>query len=341
MPVGLRGVGKTVLLNRFCEMADREGYAPAFIEATEAGNFPTLLAVPLRKILLDLDRGPVSRAVTKALRVLKSFTLQLPDGTMIQIDPEPLLGEADSGRLDNDLTDLLVAVGEAARDRERAVLVAVDEVQYLSEAELSALIVAVHRTTQLDLPLVLVGAGLPQLPGLAGEARSYSERLFEFPEIGSLSPDDARAALEVPAHDLSVSFASSALDALVSASQGYPYFLQEWGFHVWNHALTSPIPLDDVNAVRSLVLAALYRDFFRVRLDRLTPKEREYLRAMADLGPGPHRSGDIATRLGVRVESVAPRRSGLIKKGMIYSPAHGDTAFTVPLFNEFLKRVMP
>lgn len=341
MPVGLRGVGKTVLLNRFAELAERDDYSVAFIEASEAGDFPTILAVRLRRILLQLDRGGVSRHVARALRVLKSFTLQLPDGTSIQLDPEPLLGEADSGRLEDDLTDVLVAVGEAAADRGRGVLVAVDEVQYLSENELSALIVAVHRSTQLNLPLVLVGAGLPQLPGLAGEARSYSERLFAFPEIGSLDAADARAALAIPARDADVSFAAEALDDLVDASQGYPYFLQEWGYHVWNHALGSPVPRDDVHAVRPLVLAALDRDFFRVRLDRLTPKEREYLRAMAELGPGPHRSGDIAAVLGVRVESVGPRRSALIRKGMIYSPAHGDTAFTVPLFDEFLRRVMP
>lgn len=341
MPTGLRGVGKTVLLNRFCELAEQQGYSSAFIEATDAGNFATVLAVRLRKILLDLDRGTVSQRVAKALRVLKSFTLQLPDGTTIQLDPEPFFGEADSGRLDDDLTDLLVAVGEAARDRSRGILVAVDEVQYLSQEELSAVIVAIHRTTQLNLPLVLVGAGLPQLPGLAGEARSYAERLFEFPEIGSLDDADARAALDIPASDAGVSFDRGALDELVRASHGYPYFLQEWGYHVWNHALGSPIPSGDVLTVQPLVVAALDRDFFRVRLDRLTPKEREYLRAMAALGPGPHRSGDIAAQLGVRVESVGPRRSGLIRKGMIYSPAHGDTAFTVPLFDEFLIRVMP
>jgi len=341
MAVGLRGVGKTVLLNRFSEIAEAEGYDVAFIEATDSGDFATVLAVRLRKILLELDRGAVSRYVATALRALKSFTLQLPDGSTIQIDPEPLLGTADSGRLLDDLTDLLVAASEAARDRGRGILIAVDEVQYLSEEELSALIVAVHRTTQLNLPLVVAGAGLPQLPGLAGEARSYSERLFEFPEIGSLDDSDARGALEIPAAADGIRFAPEALTELVRASHGYPYFLQEWGYHVWNHAIMSPIPLDDVRAVRPLVLAALDRDFFRVRLDRLTPKEREYLRAMAELGPGPHRSGDVAGALGVRVESVGPRRGGLIRKGMIYSPAHGDTAFTVPLFDEFLKRVMP
>jgi hypothetical protein len=341
MPVGLRGVGKTVLLNRFADQAEHEGYSVAFIESADAGNFATILAVRLRKILLELDRGAVSRNVARALRVLRSFTLQLPDGSSIQLDPEPLLGEADSGRLDEDLTDLLVAVGQAAAERSRGVLVAVDEVQYLSEEELSAAIVAIHRSTQLNLPLVLAGAGLPQLPGLAGEARSYSERLFEFPVIGSLDEADARAALALPARDSGVTFAGGALDELVARSHGYPYFLQEWGYHVWNHALASPVPVDDVHAVGPLVLAALDRDFFRLRLDRLTPKEREYLRAMAALGAGPHRSGDIAAQLGVRVESVGPRRSDLIRKGMIYSPAHGDTAFTVPLFDEFLRRVMP
>jgi hypothetical protein len=341
MPVGLRGVGKTVLLNRFSQMADRDGFAVAFVEASDAGDFRTLLAVNLRKILLELDRGPASRAALKALRVLKSFTLQLPDGSSIQLDPEPLLGEADSGRLGEDLADLFVALGEAGTDRGRGVLLAVDEAQYLSELELSSLIVALHRTTQLDLPVVLVGAGLPQLPGLAGEARSYSERLFEFPEIGSLDPDESRDVIAVPARDLDVDFEDEALGEIARASQGFPYFLQEWGYHVWNHAARSPIPVADVHAARPLVLAALDRDFFRVRLDRLTPKEREYLRAMAALGPGPHRSGDIAAQLGVRVESVAPRRSGLIRKGMIYSPAYGDTAFTVPLFDEFMKRVMP
>ena len=341
MAVGLRGVGKTVLLNRFSEIAAGEGFDVAFIEATDSGDFATVLAVRLRKILLELDRGAVSRAVVRALRVLKSFTLQLPDGSTIHIDPEPLLGEADSGRLTDDLTDVLVATGEASRDRGRGLLVAVDEVQYLSEEELGALIVAVHRTTQLNLPVVVVGAGLPQLPGLAGEARSYSERLFTFPEIGSLTDEHARGAIEIPANAAGVRLEPAAVERIVRASHGYPYFLQEWGYHVWNHALSSPIPAADVDAVHALVMAALDRDFFRVRLDRLTPKEREYLRAMADLGPGPHRSGDIAAELGVRVESVGPRRAGLIRKGMIYSPAHGDTAFTVPLFDEFLKRAMP
>jgi DNA-binding CsgD family transcriptional regulator len=341
MPIGLRGVGKMVLLNRFSEIALQEGFKVAFIEAPEAGNFPALLANQARRILLDLANGPVSTAVNKALRVLKSFTFTLPDGTSIRVETDPLKGHADSGILAEDLTDLLVAIGEALRSRSSAILIEVDEVQYLEPEELGALIVAIHRTTQMDLPVVLVGAGLPQLPGLAGEAKSYAERLFEFPEIGALTEEDAGAALLVPAQNEGVDITPDALEALVSHSKGYPYFLQEWGYHSWNSAGEDRIERPDVDAAQPLVRNALDGNFFRVRLDRLTPKEREYLRAMAHLGPGPHRSGDIAARLGVRVETVAPRRSGLIRKGMIYSPAHGDTGFTVPLFDEFLRRVLP
>jgi hypothetical protein len=341
MPIGLRGVGKTVLLNRCSEICAHEGLEVAFIEAPETGDFRTLLAVRLRKVLLGLDGGGSSRAVLRALRILKTFSLQLPEGGSISLDVDALAGQADSGLMSEDLTDLLVAVGEAAADRSSGLLLAIDEVQYLTADELGALITAVHRTTQLNLPVVLVGAGLPQLPGLAGDAKSYAERLFDFPEIGSLSHEQAKSALVIPAEALGVAYEADALDSIVAASHGYPYFLQEWGYHVWNHASVSPISAADVASVRPIVVDQLDRNFFLVRFDRLTPKEKEYLRAMAELGPGPHRSGDIASRLGVRVESVAPRRSALIGKGMIYSPAHGDTAFTVPLFDEYLQRAMP
>ncbi|VAV97533.1 hypothetical protein MNBD_ACTINO02-2472 [hydrothermal vent metagenome] len=341
MPIGLRGVGKTVLLNRFVEISTQEGFEVAYIEASETGDFSKQLAAKLRRVLLSFQHGPVSRSVNKALAVLRSFTLTLPDGASIRIEPEPLPGFADSGILAEDVTDLLVATGEAAQSRGLGALIAVDEIQYLGSDELAAAIVAIHRTTQLDLPVMLAGAGLPQLPGLAGEAKSYAERLFEFPSIGPLSRADTETAFTVPALDQGVEIEPEALARLVQESGGYPYFIQEWGKHAWNQAGNNVIAVDDVSAAEPLVTAALDRDFFRVRLDRLTRKEREYLWAMAELGPGPHRSGDIAAKLGVRVESVAPRRSILIKKGMIYSPAHGDTAFTVPLFDEFLRRVMP
>ena len=290
---------------------------------------------------MRLDRGPVERSVRRALGILKSFTYALPDGSAITIDVDALVGEGDSGDLSSDLTDVLVSVGQAALARRTGVLIAVDEVQYLSERELAALITALHRTTQLNLPIIVVGAGLPQLPGLAGEARSYSERLFEFPEVGPLSAADSAAAIELPGLEVGVAIQPAALSRIVTEAHGYPYFLQEWGYQVWNRASASPITLRDVDAAVPGVRDHLDTNFFRVRFDRLTPREKEYLRAMAQLGPGPHRSGGIAAELGVKVESVAPRRSDLIAKGMIYSRAHGETAFTVPLFDEFMLRAMP
>ena len=340
MLVGLRGVGKTVLLNRFAEIAAVEGVKVGFVEASEGGDFRMRLAVRLRRILLEWNSG-VRRAVTTALGVLKSFTLRLPEGASISIGVDPLVGRADSGLLTDDLTDLLVAAGEAAATCGAGLLVVVDEVQYLSADELAALVTAIHRTTQLGLPVILTGAGLPQLPGLVGSARSYAERLFEFPAVNSLPPPQAADAIVVPARDRGAELTPAAVDLIVTESGGYPYFLQEWGHHVWNAAPASPITDDDVRSARVGVIETLDRDFFRVRFDRLTPKEKDYLRAMAVLGPGRHRSGEIAAELGVRVESVAPRRSGLIAKGMIYSPAHGDTAFTVPLFDQFLLRALP
>lgn len=344
MPIGLRGVGKTVLLNRFEEKARQARMHVATIEAPDDGTFLQRLAPELRRVVLDLNRGPVSQAVGKALGVLRSFSVsyKLPgEGGTISLGVEPLAGYGDSGNLTHDLTDLVVALGEAARDREAGVLIAIDELQYLGRAELAGLITAIHRTTQLNLPLVLVAAGLPQVPALAGEARSYAERLFNFPEIGSLERQDAYGALQIPAEELGVRFSPDALAAVMDQTQGYPYFLQEWGYHLWNWAAETPISIADVESVASSVQKQLDQNFFRVRFDRLTPRERDYLRAMAELGPGPHRSGTIADTLGVRVESAGPLRSGLISKGMVFSPAHGDTAFTVPMFDRFLLRSMP
>jgi hypothetical protein len=339
MPIWLRGVGKTVLLNAFSEIAEDEGLKVGYIEAPETGDLRKLLATRLRKILLDLDRaGKVSRASKRALGALSSFTYNLPDGSSVSLNVAALAGVADSGDLSDDLTDLLVEAGNAAKDRRTGIVLAIDEVQYLATDELGALISAIHRTVQLNLPVVLVGAGLPQLPGLTGNAKSYAERLFEFPRIDSLDDEQARDVLRLPAAEQNVEFAPEALDELLQQTQGYPYFLQEWGYEVWNVAGGSPITRDDVDIAAPLVWRKLDESFFLVRMDRVTPAETTYLRAMAELGPGPHRSGDIASQIGVQVETVAPRRSALIRKGMIYSPAHGDTTFTVPMFDEFLRR---
>ncbi len=343
--VGLRGVGKTVLLNRVEQLAQEAGYRICKIEAQERRGLPDLLVPPLRATLLSLDRmGALAEAVRRGLRILASFmrTVKLSHGGLdiaLDIDPEP--GIADSGDLDNDLGALFLAIGEAARARAAPVAILIDEVQYLTEPHLAALIMAMHRVNQAGLPLLLAATGLPQVVGLTGQAKSYAERLFDFPTVDALSPADSDAALQIPAHGEHAQWDDAALTEVRALTRGYPYFLQEWGYHTWNVAAGPIIRAADVHAATRIAIARLDESFFRVRYDRLTPRERDYLRAMAELGPSPHRSGDIADALGIRVQTAGPLRGGLIRKGMIYSPAHGDTAFTVPLFDQYLRRVVP
>lgn len=343
--VGLRGVGKTVLLNRMREIAELQGYGVAMIEVTENRTLPELLVPALRQILFKLDSmADVSNKVKRGLSVLRSFigTMKVKIGDVefgINIDPEK--GTADSGDLEADMSQLFIALGEAAADRKCAVAVIVDEMQYLDEQEMSALIMAIHSISQRSLPVVLIGAGLPQLVGLAGRSKSYAERLFQYPRVDALSPEDAAEALRGPVMKQGAGIQVDALDYLVQTTKGYPYFLQEWGYQAWNIAPASPIDMHAAQRATGLAIRKLDDSFFRVRFDRLTPREKDYMRALADLGAGPHRSGDIAECLGVKVQSIAPLRSGLIRKGMIYSPAHGDTAFTVPLFDQFMLRTMP
>jgi len=343
MLVGLRGVGKTVLLNRIRDIAEDQGYGVVMIEATESRSLPEVLVPPLRQLLFRFDAmAGVSDKVRRSLRVLRSFLsgvkVKIAD---VEVGMDTEKGTADSGDLEADLSELFLAVAEAGQDRNTAVAVIIDEIQYLDEQEMSALIMAVHKTSQRQMPLVLIGAGLPQLVGLAGRSKSYAERLFRFPEVGPLSAIDAAEALQGPARAQGVEFTHTALERLVGVTEGYPYFLQEWGSQAWNLAPHSPIDDAVVAQATGAALRKLDQSFFRVRFDRLTPREKEYLRALADLGPGPHRSGDVADALGVKVQSIAPLRSGLIRKGMIFSPAHGDTAFTVPLFDQFMRRTMP
>ena len=343
--VGLRGVGKTVLLNELENLAEAAGYKTVLVEAHDSKSLSALLAPPLRKLMLSLDRmSNVSDKARRGLRVLKSFAngVKITVGDLeIGLDIEAETGTADSGDLEADLPELFIAVAEAAQDRKIPVAILLDEIQYLSAKELSALIMAMHKMAQKRLPLVLIGAGLPVLPGLAGESKSYAERLFEFPEVGPLSEEDSRHALRDPAQDEGADFTDEALDEIVRLTHGYPYFLQEWGYQSWNHAPQSPIQLADVQRATPRIIERLDANFFRVRFDRLTPREKDYLRALAELGEGPQRSGDVAAVLKVKVQTVAPLRDSLMKKGMIYSPAHGDTAFTVPLFDTFMKRAMP
>ena len=343
--VGLRGVGKTVLLERIREEAESNGIYTLQIEAPENRSFPSVMVPQLRLTLLKISNREAAKELAhRALRGLAGFvkTLKLEyQGIGLTLDSVPEPGLADSGDLETDLQDLLEVVGAAAKADQSCVALFVDELQYVKEDELAALITALHRTSQRGLPVTMVGAGLPQVRGRMGKAKSYAELLFEFPEIGPLSPKDAKLAIAKPARDEGVEIEPIALDAIVAQTQCYPYFLQEWGKHVWDVAESSPITVSNVDVASRQAVAGLDASFFLVRFDRLTPTEKRYLRAMAQLGQGPHRSGDIAGVLDRAVTSLAPTRSKLINKGMIWSPNHGDTAFTVPMFDEFMVRIMP
>lgn len=342
---GLRGVGKTVLLNEIERLANAEGYRTLSIEAHEDKSLGPLIAPHLRTLLYDLNRMTgAGHKVKRGLAVLRSFVsaLKITVGDVsVGLDIEPEKGTADSGDLEIDLPNLFVAVAEAAEERASAVAVLIDELQYFNQTELAALIMAMHKVQQRQLPLVLLGAGLPILPGLAGESKSYAERLFSFPDIGALSENDTAKALQEPARAAGVSFEPKALKEVFRLTKGYPYFLQEWGYQSWNLATSSPITLEVVKNATATVMPRLDNNFFRVRFDRLTPSEKNFLRAMAELGPGAHRTGDIADILNVKVTSLGPVRAKLIRKGMVFSPAHGDMAFTVPLFDAFMRRAMP
>jgi hypothetical protein len=334
-----------VLLNEIRRMAKDTGYRTVFIEAHEDKPLGPLVAAQLKAVFFELDRvAHAGDRVKRGLRVLRSFLagLKLTLGDVeMGLDIEPEKGAADSGDIEQDLPNLFEAVGEAAQERGSAIAVLIDEIQYFSQKELGALIMAMHRMQQHQLPVVLLGAGLPVLPGLAGESKSYAERLFAFPDVGALSEQDSAKAVSEPALTSGVVIEADALAEIYRFTKGYPYFIQEWGYQTWNLAAASPITRDVVRTATETVISRLDRNFFRVRFDRLTPGEKNFLRAMAELGPGAHRTGDIAACLGVKVTSIGPVRSKLIKKGMIYSPAYGDMAFTVPLFDEFMKRAIP
>lgn len=343
--VGLRGAGKTVLLDQFRDDAEANGIHTIRAEAPENKSLPALLAPQLRKELMRLSRTDQARDLAiRALRGLAGFVKALKvkySDIEVGIDYDPEPGLADNGDLENDLMDLLEVSGEAAKKAGTALGLFIDELQYVDEDELAALITALHRCAQKRLPLVLVGAGLPQLRGRMGAAKSYAERLFDFPLIGPLCLEDVNDALSKPAAEQNVFFEAEAIKLIYEKTKGFPYFIQEWGKHVWDIALSSPITLHDVENASREVIIALDESFFRVRFDRLTPSEKLYLRGMAELGEGPHRSSEISEKMEKAVTRLAPVRASLIAKGMIWSPFHGDTAFTVPLFGEFMKRIMP
>ena len=343
--LGLRGVGKTTLLDRVYRDAQEAGLATLMIEATERSALPVLLAIELRGVLLRLSRQHMARdLILRASRALAGFVSALKvksHDVEISIDGPVEPGVADSGNLEHDLMDLFEVVGAAASSSNTALIVIVDELQYVPKADLAALIAALHRAGQKGLPVLLAAAGLPQIRAQTAEAKTYAERLFEFREVGPLDEKASEDAIAKPVRARNADVGADALRRIVAETQGYPYFLQEWGKRVWDIAQHSLITARDVERASNEVTASLDAGFFRARLDRLTPSQKRYLRAMAELGPGPHRSGEIARVLGRKVTSLGPTRGQLIAKGMVWSPTHGDTAFTVPLFDQFLRRIMP
>lgn len=345
MVLGLRGVGKTVLLNETAKQAEARGYLVEMVEARDGDDLRHMLQQAMRRILLALDRGEQAvEAVKKGLRVLRSFlggVTVSASGIDISLGVDPEVGLADSGQLEADVADLMLATARAAAAVNRPVALLIDELQYVSKVELGALIRAMHAVNQAGLPLVLFGAGLPQLAGQAGDAKSYAERLFDFPRLDRLAEPDAYAAIREPIEEEGASISEDALAEIFLQSRGYPYFLQEWGYNAWNICAGQQISAEDAQAATRTSIRKLDGSFFRVRFDRLTPGERDYMRALAGLGAEPQKSSDVAASMGRKNQSVAPIRDSLIKKGMLYSPEHGMIAFTVPLFDEFMRREMP
>jgi hypothetical protein len=342
---GLRGVGKTVLLNEFASIAEEQGWLTAHVEATEDVHVAVAVATLSRRVLLELSVMERARdRARRALGVVRSFVkIHVPagDAGTLTIDFAEQPGRADSGQLDGDLSGLFVELGETARDAGTGVLLTVDEIQYLGKSELAALIVGLHRVSQLALPVLVAGAGLPSLPGLAGEARSYAERLFAYVDIGSLGDEDARRALVGPVTQEGAAWSADAVDHVVRDTEVYPYFLQEFGKQSWNVSGGPTIELSDVGAAGTLAHDDLDRGFFRARIDRTTDAERDYLRAMAQLGgPGPYRSGEVSRSMHKTTTQNGPVRDSLIKRGLVFAPRHGELAFTVPMFDSFVRRAM-
>jgi hypothetical protein len=343
LPYGLRGVGKTVLLRRFVRVARAKGYLAGVVEADDRADFIAALSEQLRRILYELDTPTAVQSLAKrAMRIFKSFTIKCGlDGLSVDIGVDAERGFADSGDISIDLGTLLISIGEAARAQDTAVLIAIDEVQYVSKKVLGALVRAIHLATQESLPILVVATGLPQILENIGDAKSYAERLFDFQKIGPLDYDDAREALVAPASEEGVVFDEDAVARIFEATRGYPYFLQEWAYRAWDVASNDRITLEDARVGETIALPMLDNGFFSVRNRRCTVSERHYLRAMAELGEGPYAARDVAALLGKKPTGLSVMRDRLIKKGMVYSEEYGSIAFTVPLFDAYMRRVEP
>lgn len=338
---GLRGVGKTVLLNHFRAMALQKGLTDVRIEATEGQSLPAMLAEPLHSALLKLDRmraaGAALKGAVDALKTLiGSVNISYQD-----VDLSLGLPENHPGSLGRNLVSVFQEIGKAAQERKTAVILFVDEMHVVDQDSLVALIQALHLVSQDGLPVMMMAAGLPSIPAQMGQAKTYAERLFEFPKIDHLPPPEARRAIVAPAERQQVGFTDEAVDLIIEQTKGYPYFLQEWASCSWDVAAATPISKEDVELARVDAINNLDVSFFRTRIEQLSPAQKRYMRAMAELGGGPQRTGDIAKVLGRSSSGVASVRDQLMAKGVLYSPAHGLTEFTVPMFDDFLRRTVP
>jgi hypothetical protein len=340
MLLGLRGTGKTVLLNAIKQNAQEQGLIVSKVESPEKENLARLLYPEMRKVMRSLSSVEAAKQLAeRGLKGLRNFASMFKiDIAGVEVGVESELGFADSGDLQYDLPDIFEIIGKASKAAGKGWLLLIDEVQYLSEAELSALIVAIHRMAQEGLPVLLIGAGLPQVARLAGEAKSYAERLFLYPPVDALNLESAVQAVEKPILDEGASIEAAAINEIFNLTRGYPFFIQEWASNAWNWAEGEKITLSDVKISYPETLASLDHGFFKVRMNQLTKGEVQFVTAMSELGDGPYAMADVAKSLSRKLSSLGPTRASIINKGMIYSTEHGYLNFTVPLFAEFMRR---
>lgn len=336
--LGLRGVGKTVLLTRIESMAKEQNCEVCSFEVSQNTSLPQQLANEAKNLLQKFSKKEKMKETVKtAASVLRgfasAFSLKLGDFS-IEVLPTPA-----SGDLRVDMIALLLSIGLASKEVNRTTVLLIDELHTAKKEELGSLIMALHKISQLNLPILLFGAGLPLLTKLAAEARTYAERLFEYPIVGSLNDGDAKKALIAPVEKYGVSFEKKAIELILKKTLGYPYFLQVWGSHSWNQAISSIITENDVQIASKNALAELDNDFYRIRYEKLSPRQKDYVHAMATLKDRNAKSAEIAQAMRLKVNQAAPFRRDLIKSGTIYSPDRGLSAFTVPGFGDYLNRI--
>lgn len=338
---GLRGVGKTVLLNYIENLADEMDLPSEYMEIAERDrSFQYQMALHIYKLInrLSLLKN-IESHIKKALSILKAFTIKYGCDD-ISIEVNPANGISDTGNLTNDMTELFLALGVIAQKQNKGVILFIDEIQYIKDDEFEALMEAIHRTNQKNYPIVIFSAGLPKIAKIAGDVKSYAERLFDFIEIDSLNNEEAKLALIEPAKKFQINYTDEAVNKIIEITQGYPYFLQEYGKWVWEcKEEKSIIDIKIVNKAYDKFEQSLDKAFFKVRHDRATAKEIEFMTAMVACEKLPCSTKEIANIMGESIQAISPLRAKLIHKGFIYATKRGEVDFTVPQFDKYLKRI--